>query len=99
MPDSTEQIRKMTCYLRDAGGRPHGADIEHWVEARWILANDADGHSDSADEPFTTKLGNANKHGKKARLDKADRQKEEKEGLSVRLSLASMPSIVHRGAG
>ena len=44
MPDTTEQIRELDYYLWDTRGRPHGADIEHWVEARRILADGANGH-------------------------------------------------------
>jgi Protein of unknown function (DUF2934) len=80
MPDTTEQIRELAYYLWDTRGRPHGADIEHWVEARRILANGTNGHSDSAHEPSATKAGKAKKHGKKAKLEKADRQKKKKKG-------------------
>jgi hypothetical protein len=78
MPDTTEQIRELAYHLWDARGRPHGADIEHWVEARRILANGANGHSDSADEPTATKPSKAKKHRKKAKPEKVDRQKKKK---------------------
>jgi hypothetical protein len=78
MPDTTEQIRELAYYLWDARGRPNGADIEHWVEARRILANGANGHSDSAVEPSATKRGKAEKHRKKAKLEKPDRPKKKR---------------------
>lgn len=79
MPDKTEQIRELAYFLWDARGRPHGADIEHWVEAQRILANGANGHSDSADEPSATKPGKAKKRRKKAIPEKVDQQKNKKQ--------------------
>jgi hypothetical protein len=78
MPDTTEQIRELAYHLWDLCGRPHGADIEHWLEARRILANRANGHSDSADESSATKPGKAKKHKRKAKPEKVDRQKKKK---------------------
>jgi hypothetical protein len=75
MPDTTEQIRELAYHLWDSRGRPHGADIEHWLEARRILDNRANGHSNSADEPSTTKPGKTKKHRKKAKPEKSDRRK------------------------
>ncbi len=80
MPDTTEQIRELAYYLWDARGRPHGADIEHWVEAQRILADGANGHSDSANEPSATTPGNAKKRRKRTKLEKADRQTNKKKG-------------------
>jgi len=81
MPGTTEQIRELAYYLWNARGRPHGADIEHWVEAERVLAVDANLHSDGADEPSATKPGKAKKHRKKAKLERADRQKNKKKGV------------------
>lgn len=78
MPDTTEQIRELAYHLWDARGRPHGVDIEHWVEARRILASGANGHSDVAGEPSATNPSKAKKHGKKAKLEKGDRRKKKK---------------------
>jgi hypothetical protein len=80
MPDTTQQIRELAYYLWDARGRPHGADIEHWVEAERVLADGANGHSDGADEPSATKPGKAKKHSKKAKPERGDRQKNKKKG-------------------
>jgi Protein of unknown function (DUF2934) len=80
MPDTTEQIRELAYYLWDARGRPHGADIEHWVEAERVLADGANGHSDGADGSSATKPGKAKKPRKQAKLEKADRQKNKKKG-------------------
>ena len=80
MPGTMEQIRELAYYLWDARGRPHGADIEHWVEAERVLADGANGHSDGADEPSATKLSKAKKPRKKAKPERADRQKNRKKG-------------------
>ena len=80
MPGTTEQIRELAYYLWDARGRPHGADIEHWVEAERVLADGANGHSDGANEPSATMTGKAKKPRKKAKLERADRQKNKKKG-------------------
>jgi hypothetical protein len=78
MPEMTEQIRELAYHLWDSRGRPHGADIEHWLEARQILANRENGHSDDADELSVMKPDKAKKHRKKAKQEKVDRPKKKK---------------------
>ena len=90
MPDTTEQIRELAYHLWDARGRPHGADIEHWVEARRILANGANGNSDSADEPTAMKPSKAKKHRKRKPSRKKLLIRQKKKKKVKRLSFAGM---------